>query len=131
MNKDIINKIGLVKKDLQALENIKGKDQKKALEHIKSQLNYIEWNSGAKVLDASDRNRLVFDASKKLDYQATELINFMKELLLNILNDNKKVKAWDVYKRMDLVVYGLLDVLDLLNLFFDVVQKDIETTTEE
>ena len=131
MNKDIINKIGLVKKDLQALENIKGKDQKKALEHIKSQLNYIEWNSGAKVLDASDRNRLVFDASKKLDYQATELINFMKELLLNILNDNKKVKAWDVYKRMDLVVYGLLDVLDLLNLFFDVVQKDIETTTEK
>lgn len=123
MKKDIFNKIDLIKKDLQALENVKGKDRRKALERIKDQLNYIEWNSGAKVLDASNRNRLVFEASQNLDYQTTELLGFMKELLLNILNDNKEVQAWDVYKRMDLVVYGLLDVLDLLNLFFDDTEK--------
>ncbi|MCZ0891851.1 hypothetical protein O0Z71_05280 [Ligilactobacillus saerimneri] len=123
MEKDIFTKIDLIKKDLQALENVKGKDRRKALERIKDQLNYIEWNSGAKVLDASNRNRLVFEASQNLDYQTTELLNFMKELLLNILNDNKEVQAWDVYKRMDLVVYGLLDVLDLLNLFFDNTEK--------
>lgn len=123
MEKDIFNKIDLIKKDLQALENVKGKDRRKALERIKDQLNYIEWNSGAKVLDASNRNRLVFEASQNLDYQTTELLGFMKELLLNILNDNKEVQAWDVYKRMDLVVYGLLDVLDLLNLFFDDTEK--------
>lgn len=123
MEKDIFTKIDLIKKDLQALENVKDRDQQKALERIKSTLNYIEWNSGAKVLDASNRNRLVFEASQNLDYQTTELLGFMKELLLNILNDNKEVQAWDVYKRMDLVVYGLLDVLDLLNLFFDNTEK--------
>lgn len=123
MKKYIFTKIDLIKKDLQALENVKGKDQQKALEHIKSTLNYIEWNSRAKVLDPSNRNRLVFEASQNLDYQTTELLGFMKELLLNILNDNKEVQAWDVYKRMDLVVSGLLDVLDLLDLFFDDTEK--------